>query len=385
MSVGFQAGSQSRHRIHQLSWFSVLSGWALLAACSSPSAPEKTPAAAGPATAPAAPAATAAKPEKAGLQTYYAGTLGNKLAVHLCLLPVDTAVYGDYYYGTHGAGLALLGQRLPTGQLRLREFASKAHPDRPTAEFLLVPAPDGSLAGTWRTLPPARPRQLAVALRAYTPPPVAGCRVRVANADSGEPTITVPDAAITQLLRVQLRRLVAEDGGDPGTQMLTAEYADNCLLSIMLHSEMVGASVTPGVSHSVFDLRTGEGLAIENEIDPRQVPALVAEANRRLQAQLRRYIDENKAETGDGGVLMEEDVAGLRAQQYTRATFEAYNGSYLLDDSVRLAFPVQYEAMNSFVSKMYTDAFAAAFSFAEIQPYLRPDSPLRRLAPAVGR
>ena len=39
---------------------------------------------------------------------YYAGTLGGKLAVRLYLLPVDTAVYGDYYYGAHGAGLALL-------------------------------------------------------------------------------------------------------------------------------------------------------------------------------------------------------------------------------------------------------------------------------------
>jgi hypothetical protein len=151
----------------------------------------------------------------------------------------------------------------------------------------------------------------------------------------------------------------------------------------MLHSEMVGASVTPGISHSVYNLRDGSGIAVETEIDPRKVPALVAEANRRLQAQLLRYINENKAETGDGGILQDEDVAGLREQQYTRATFEAYNGSYLTDDSVRLAFPVQYESMNSFVSKMYTDAFSAAFSFAEIQPYLLPNSPLRRLAPAA--
>ena len=79
---------------------------------------------------------------------------------------------------------------------------------------------------------------------------------------------------------------------------------------------------------------------------------------------------------------MEEDVAGLRGQQYTRATFDAYNGGYLLDDSVRLVFPMQYEAMSSFVSKMYTDAFSAPFSFAEIQSYLRPRSPLRRLAAA---
>ncbi|MDO7851228.1 hypothetical protein [Hymenobacter convexus] len=368
--------------VRRLGQLSILSGWALLVACSGPSTPEKAPVTAGPEAAPTTPAATAA-PGKAELQTYYAGTLGGKLAVRLCLLPVDTAVYGDYYYEPRGAGLALLGARLPTGQLRLREFGSRKHPDRPTAEFLLTPAPDGTLAGTWRTLPPARPRQLAVALQPYTPPPVADCRVRTVGADSGELTITLPDAAVTQLLRVQLRRLVAEDSGDPGTQMLTVDYADNCLLSIMLHSEMVGASVTPGVSHSVFDLRTGEGIAIEDEIDPRKVPALVAEANRRLQAQLQRYIKDNKAEEGDGGILQEEDVAGLRQQQYTRATFDAYYGSYLLDDSVRFNFPIEYEYMNSFVSKMYTNAFAAPFSFAEIQPYLLPNSPLRRLTPAA--
>ncbi|MFD2718910.1 hypothetical protein ACFST9_09300 [Hymenobacter monticola] len=385
MSIRFQKKMAGlRHlpqRLFRLSGFDVLGGWALLAACSGPGTSEKAPAKAEAEVAAAAPAAPAPAPTKKDLQTFYAGTLGGKLAVRLCLLPADTVVAGDYYYEPRGAGIALLGQHEPGGRLRLREFTNKKHPDRPTAEFLLVTAaPDGSLAGTWRTLPPARPRQLAVTLRPYAPPPGADCRVRITNAEDGDPTITVPDAAVTQLLRVQLRRLVAEDSGDPGTQMLTAEYADNCLLSIMLHSEMVGANVTPGISHSVYDLRTGEGISIESEIDPKKVPALVAEANRRLQAQLQRFINDNKAEEGEGGILQEEDVAGLRQQQYTRATFDAYYGSYLLNDSVRFDFPIEYEYMNSFVSKMYTNAFAAPFSFAEIQPYLLPNSPLRRLA-----
>ncbi|MBJ6107969.1 hypothetical protein JAO73_03025 [Hymenobacter sp. BT523] len=344
---------------------------------------EKAPAAASQGAAPAASATAAAPTSKDSLQTFYAGTVGGTLAVRLCLLPVDTTVYGDYFYGARGRGIALLGQHRPNGPLRLQEFTNPRHPDRPTAEFRLTAQPDGSLAGTWRTLPPACPRQLTVLLQPYTPPPAADCRVRVANADSGELAITVPDAAVTQLLRVQLRQLVADDTGDAGTQMLTAEYTDNCLLSVLLHSEMVGASVTPGVTHSVYDLRTGEGILVEGEIDPQKVPALVAEANRRLQAQLQHFINDYTDKEGEGGGWLEEDVAGLREQRYTRATFDEYNGSYLLDDSVRFAFPVRYDAMNSFVAKMYTDAFAPAFSFAEIQPYLLPNSPLRRLAPAA--
>ncbi|UOQ97756.1 hypothetical protein MUN81_21325 [Hymenobacter sp. 5317J-9] len=357
-------------------------GAVLLAACSGPSTSEKAPTVVSQNAAPTA-SASAATAGKDTLQTFYAGTLGGKLAVRLCLVPFDTTVYGDYYYEPRsGSGIALLGERRPSGQWRLREFTNQKHPDRPTAEFLLALQPDGSLAGTWRTLPPARPRQLPVTLLPYTPPPAADCRVRITSPDSEELAITVPSAAVSQMLRVQLRMLVADDNGDPGTQMLTAEYTDNCLLSVLLHSEMVGASVTPGVTHSVYDLRTGDGILVEGEIDPKKVPALVAEANRRLQVQLQHFLNDYSNQEGESGGLLEEDVAGLREQRYTRATFDAYNGSYLLDDSVRFAFPVQYEAMSSFISKMYTDAFAPAFSFAEIQPYLLPNSPLRRLAPA---
>ena len=47
------------------------------------------------------------------MQTYYAGSLGDKLTVHVCLLPVDTTVYGNYYYGAHGAGLAIEAEIAP--------------------------------------------------------------------------------------------------------------------------------------------------------------------------------------------------------------------------------------------------------------------------------
>jgi hypothetical protein len=351
----------------------------LVGACSSPSTsapPAATPSLGRVPARPQAPAPA----RSLALQTYYAGTLADKLAVHVCLLATDSTVYGDYYYARPAAGLALLGKRLPSGELRLREFANSAHPERPTAEFRLRLAPDGSLTGTWRTLPPARPRELPVQLHPYQPSYSTECHVQIADSASGEPQVRVANAAVTQLLRLQLRKLVAEDTGDPGTQSLEIEYADQCLLSVVLRDEMVGASVTPGVAHYIFDLCTGNEVVLQAEIDPKRVPALVAEANRRLQTQLRHFIDDNSSDTGQGGILQPEDVAGLRQQVYNRASFESYQGASLSADSVRFACGVEYEAMNSFVAKSYTDAFAPAFSFAEIQSYLLPNSPLRRLA-----
>lgn len=352
----------------------------LMGACASPATSEQPPAAT-PSLSRVLARPQATVPASAlALQTYYVGTLAGKLAVHMCVLATDTTVYGDYYYARPAAGLTLLGKRLPSGELRLREFANSAHPARPTAEFQLRLAPDGSLAGTWRTLPPARPRELAVELHPYQPAYPTECHVQITDATSGEPQVRVADAAVTQLLRLQLRKLVAEDTGDPGTQSLEIEYTDQCLLSVVLRDEMVGASVTPGVAHYLFDLCTGNEVVLQAEIDPKRVPALVAEANRRLQTQLGHFIHDNSSADGQEGILQPEDVAGLRQQVYNRASFESYQGASLSADSVRFACGVEYEAMNSFIAKSYTDAFAPAFSFAEIQSYLLPTSPLRRLA-----
>lgn len=316
------------------------------------------------------------------LAYFYSGTLAGKLRVHLYLLPEGHArLYGHYRYEGRTGAIGLLGQHRADGQLVLREYTDEAAPQRATAEFRLVPQADGSYAGTWHVLSHGRPRQLAVVLRPETPP-VPNCQTPViTNLTSDVPIITVPDTAATQKLRAQLNAMLTSDEGDPGTMSWVVDYATDCLLSLNVTSEMQDASVTQGNQRYVVDLRTGGPVTIEAELLPARIGALQAQANERLRRRIEGFISDwnNNNES-----FPPEDAAGLRAQRLDLG--KATNPTaYLAGDSVYFPIEVEYPEMSNFISKAYHDNFAPAFSFEEIQPYLLPNSPLRRLAPRPAR
>lgn len=339
----------------RLGQFVLGTGLLLLAACTSSSSSEEksvvTPAAAVAPTAIAGPAR---------LGYFYQGTLAGRLAVHFYLLPAGAPqVYGQYRYAGRAGAVSLVGRRQAHGQLVLREHTNADNPQRPTAEFRLALLADGSLTGTWQTLPPARAR---------LPGPV------ITGLNSDLPIITVADTAVTQQVRRQMRQMLTDDTGDAGTQSWQMDYADNCLLSLNVTSEMQGASVTQGNQSYVPDLRTGLPLTVETQVVPARQAALQVVANQRLRRAIDGYI---RSELANGDTIDADDVAGLRQQTLH---FKAINPTaYLADDSVYFPIQVEYETLSSFTAKMYHDMFAATFSFQEIQPYLMPSSPLRRL------
>jgi hypothetical protein len=348
----------------------------LLTACtSSTSSEESQKETAVEETLPAATPATRVAPGR--LAYFYSGTLAGKLRVHFYLLPEGNArLYGQYRYEGRTGAIGLTGQRKVNGQLVLREYTNEAQPQHPTAEFRLVLQADGSLVGTWHTLSATRPRQLAVVLQPEAAP-ASGCQGPViTNLTSDVPIITVADTAATQKLREQMNSMMASDDGDPGTLSWLVDYADNCLLGLKVTSEVEGASVTQGNQRYVVDLRTGSSLTLASELLPARQAAFQAEANRRLQRLIEGFIREWGT---NNEPFPAEDATSLRAQRLDLRS--ASNPSaYLAGDSVYFPIEVEYPDMSNFLSKTYHDAFAPAFSFDEIQPYLVPGSPLRRLA-----
>lgn len=177
--------------------------------------------------------------------------------MHLYVLPACHArLYGQYRYEGRSKAIGLTGQRRANGEVLLREYTTEAS-QRPTAEFRLALQADGSLAGTWQTLPPARPRHFAATWRPESLP-APNCQLPTSTGQNTDvPVILVADTSVDQKLRHQLKGMLTSDEGDPGTMSWLVDYANNCLLSLHVASEVTGASVTQGNQRYLVDLRTG--------------------------------------------------------------------------------------------------------------------------------
>lgn len=317
-------------------------------------------------------------------------------------LPGDTAWTGSYYYLRRGGELQLRGRRTAAGAWLLRESAaaaggSAAAPS--TGSFTLKPAADGTLDGTWRDAKGRR--SLPVTLRPYQAPadaPLLAARfsTRKELGEFAVPVITVPDAAVTKQLaawftleyvtgmkRAELQQVRAEhqrgqSGGYGGPESYNVTYNAFGLLSFNWYDEIVGANVTGRVQHVTLDLRTGHGISLTDEIRPELMSRFIAVCDSSLQQQIRKFMAENDFSSE----YMQEDRAGLRQQHVTQAKAEEGN-LILLEDAVALTYYVEYDGMTHFMFKMYNGAFTPTLTIAELQPYLKPYSPLRRLARPV--
>ncbi|RTQ49293.1 hypothetical protein EJV47_14225 [Hymenobacter gummosus] len=335
----------------------------------------------------------------------YAGTVG-EYAVWLRLraLPGDTAWAGSYYYLRRGGELQLRGRRTATGAWLLRESETAAAGAKApaTGSFTLQPAADGTLQGSWRDAKGRR--SLPVTLRPYqavaeAPFEAARISYRTELGEYKVPVVTVPDAAVTRQLRdwftleyvtggmtrAELQQVRAEhqrgeSGGYGGPDNYTVTYNGFGLLSLNWYDEMVGANVTGRVQYATLDLRTGRGLSLPDEIRPELMSRFVAACDSSLQRQIREYLKTNVRDFSNG--LMDEDLAGLR-QQHVTLDKAAAADLMLLADAVALTYQVEYEGMSHFMFKNWNGAFTPTLTLAELQPYLEPGSPLRRLARPV--
>ncbi|MCC3157652.1 hypothetical protein LJ737_10405 [Hymenobacter sp. 15J16-1T3B] len=336
----------------------------------------------------------------------YAGTVG-EYAVWLRLRPVagDTAWTGSYYYLRRGGELQLRGRRTTAGTWLLRESVAAAGAKTPAAStglFSLRPAANGTLQGSWQDAQGRR--RLPVTLRRYqaaddVPPLAARISYRTELGEFKVPVVTVPDAAVTKLLsnwftleyvtggltRAELQQVRAEhrrgdSGGYDGPSNYTVTYNGFGLLSLNWYDEMVGANITGRVQYATLDLRTGRGLSLTDEIRPELLPRFIAACDSSLQRQIRDYLpDFSQRFSGED---MGEDLAGLRQQHVTQGK-AAEADLILLEDAVALTYSVEYEGMSHFMFKNWNGAFAPTLTLAELQPYLKPGSPLRRLARPV--
>lgn len=334
----------------------------------------------------------------------YAGTIG-EYAVWLRLrpLPGDTAWAGSYYYLRRGGELQLRGRRTAAGAWQLRESvaAGAKTPAVTTGSFTLKPAANGTLQGSWHDAKGRR--SLPVTLRPYQAPadvPLEAARISY-RTELGEfkvPVVTVPDAAVTKQLRdwftleyvtggmtrAELQQVRAEhqrgeSGGYDGPESYDVTYNGFGLLSLNWYDEMVGANVTGRVQYATLDLRTGSGLSLTDEIRPELMSRFIAACDSSLQQQIREFMAENDFSSE----YMQEDRAGLRQQRVTPAKAEEAD-LILLEDAVALTYHVEYDGMTHFMFKMYNGAFKPTLTLAELQSYLKPDSPLHRLPrPAV--
>ncbi|OON68004.1 hypothetical protein B0919_15170 [Hymenobacter sp. CRA2] len=320
----------------------------------------------------------------------YEGTIGGRYAVRVQLRQeADTLWRGQYYYLSQGKLLALRGRRQPDGQLLLRESGSAEA--RLTGVFRLQLAANGTLGGTWQDA--GRRAPLPVQLRRSDGSQPRLCQLQLTERtyfdEYAVPVVRVADAGVTRRLRqrfaietvaeLSLAELKEEHdnlGADypQGYHDLHYEvgYRDNCLLSLTFRSESVGANVNTTYEDVTVDLVTGFELDILGEIAPERQQAFLTEGDRRLHQQIRGYIRD------EGGVDA-ESAAGLNAQVF------APESMFIRGDTVQLHHNVEFEELSNFEWKNYNHQFFAAFSAAELLPYLRPDSPLRRLARPTAR
>jgi hypothetical protein len=318
-------------------------------------------------------------PSAPHLVHYYEGTINSKLSVHLYFFNTDAEnmLAATYYYHKEKGEIALQGSPYAKGKLVLMEYADGGGFEMLSGIFTLTPYSDGSLRGTWQAQPAtAGEPLLPVLLRPTQGPGPAICsptrltqhprRILPTIATGQKPL----DAAIARVLRDELAAI----DGDAGTQACEVSYFGHNLLGLHLSSEMVGANVHAAYSSQTLDLCTGQPVYFPNELDARRQAAFQLEANWRLHQQIEDYIKERGPQSSEP-LLSDDDVAGLREQEFVLDPEQLA----VLDGFVSFPYQVNYELLSDFIAKDYNGRFGPDFTFDELQAYLRPTSPLRRL------
>ncbi|MBC6696964.1 hypothetical protein [Hymenobacter sp. BT190] len=111
-------------------------------------------------------------------------------------------------------------------------------------------------------------------------------------------------------------------------------------------------------------------MVLEDEIRPEKLLQFLALGQRKLQKMTRAYVP------GQEGFLSEEDVQGILGQQFSLGSTREYTVSaagLMFDHSV------SYDGLSNFVYKVLDGNFQVKFTHAELAPFLKPESPLRRL------
>jgi hypothetical protein len=298
------------------------------------------------------------------------------LILLLASLSHRTAAQATYYHKAKGE-IALQGSPYAKGKLLLMEYADGGGFEMLSGIFTLMPYSNGSLRGTWQAQPAtAGEPLLPVLLHPTQGPGPATCsparltqqprRILPAIATGQKPL----DATIARALKGEL----ADIGGDSGTQACEVSYFGHNLLGLHLRSEMVGASVHAAYSLQTLELCTGQPVYFTNELDARRKAAFQVEANWRLHQQIEDYIKERGPQSKEP-LLSDDDVAGLREQEFVLNPEQLA----VLDGFVSFPYQVSYELLSDFIAKDYNGRFGPDFTFEELQAYLRPMSPLRRL------
>lgn len=320
----------------------------------------------------------------------YEGQIGGKYAIRLQLNPgpADTVVTGTYYYLSKGQPLVLSGftrASIPTQALELRENTPTDAAATGWFTIGLSNANEPQLLGQWynasgTTLLPVKLWRIGGAARpsglvAHVTPKTYLKSFRV-------PVVTVPDAGVTRLLAhwfslqnltnddvTSLRQQLAEHGGTQRADY-SVSYNARGLLSLTAEIQGTGASVWYESKTYNLDLVTGFSIVLSDELKPELLPQFLALGQQKLAVKAKEYEQDD--------FLSAEDKAGVLSQEFALGGTEEYTlgaGGLVFDHRV------SYAGLSNFVWKVLQGSFPVTFTYAELRPFLKPNSPLQRLLP----
>ncbi|RSK51258.1 hypothetical protein [Hymenobacter rigui] len=320
----------------------------------------------------------------------YEGRIGGKYAIRLQLSAgeADTLLTGMYYYLSKGQPLELKGftrPSVPTQALELRENTSAAAEATGWFTIGLGQANEPELLGQWfnasgTTLLPVQLRRVGGAARpaglvAHITPKVYLKSFRV-------PVVTVPDAGVTRLLAhwfslqnlttddvTGLRQQLAEHSGTQSADY-SVSYNARGLLSLTAQTEGLGAGVWYDSKTYNLDLITGFPIRLADELKPELLSQFLALGQRKLAVKNKECV------AGQGDFLSAEDQAGVLSQEFDLGSTEEYTigtGGLVFDHQV------SYDGLSNYVWKTLRGSFEVTFTHAELKPFLKANSPLRRL------
>ncbi|RSK45986.1 hypothetical protein [Hymenobacter perfusus] len=320
----------------------------------------------------------------------YEGQIGGKYAIRLQLSPgeADTLLTGTYYYVSKGQPLEMKGftrPSVPTQALELRENTSAAAEATGWFTISLGQANEPEVQGQWfnasgTTLLPVKLWRVGGAAR--PPGLVAHVTPKTHLQAFRVPVVTVPDAGVTRLLAywfslenltnddiASLRQQLAEHGGTQSADY-SVNYNARGLLSLTTEIEGRGASVWYERKTYNLDLVTGFSIRLADELKPELLPQFLALGQRKLAVKARECV------VGQDDFLSAEDQAGVLGQEFFLGSTEEYT---IGANGLVFDHPVSYDGLSNFVWKVLQGSFPLTFTHAELKPFLKPDSPLRRL------
>jgi len=320
----------------------------------------------------------------------YEGQIGGKYAIRLQLSPgeADTLLTGTYYYLSKGQPLQLKGftrPSVPTQALELRENTAETAEATGWFTISLGNAHEPQVLGQWfnasgTTLLPVKLWRVGGAAR--PPGLVAHVTPKTYLNSFRVPVVTVPDAGVTRLLAhwfslqnltnddvAGLRQQLAEHSGTQSADY-SVNYNARGLLSLSTQTEGLGASVWYDSKTYNLDLVTGFPIRLADELKPELLPQFLALGQRKLAVKARECV------AGQDDFLSAEDKAGVLGQEFSLGSTEEYTIS---TSGLVFDHPVSYDGLSNFVWKVLTGNFLVTFTHAELKPFLKPDSPLRRL------